>query len=48
MLKGEKRSDTEDKDQQFTERFYGRFVRRVPLGYEVEEDKVDARFKNAS
>jgi HSP20 family protein len=45
-LKGEKRSETEDKDRQFSERFYGRFERRVPIGYEVEEDMVDARFKN--
>jgi HSP20 family protein len=45
-LRGEKRSETEDKDRQFSERFYGRFERHVPLGYEVEKDKVDARFKN--
>jgi HSP20 family protein len=45
-LKGEKRSDTEDKDRQFSERFYGRFERRVPLGYDVEEDKVSAAFRN--
>ena len=45
-LKGEKRSETEDKDRQFSERFYGRFERRIPLGYEVEDDKVSAGFKN--
>jgi HSP20 family protein len=45
-LKGEKRSETEDKEKQFSERFYGRFERRIPLGLEVEEDKIDARFKN--
>ena len=45
-LKGEKRSETEDKDKQFSERFYGRFERRIPLGYEVKDDKVDARFRN--
>ena len=45
-LKGEKRSETEDKDRQFSERFYGSFERRIPLGYEVEDDKVDARFNN--
>lgn len=45
-LKGEKRSETEDKDRQFSERFYGRFERLIPLGYEVEEDKVNASFKN--
>ncbi|MFC4625558.1 Hsp20/alpha crystallin family protein [Daeguia caeni] len=45
-LKGEKRSETEDKEKQFSERFYGRFERSIPLGAEIEEDKVDARFKN--
>jgi len=45
-LKGEKRSETEDKDKQFSERFYGRFERRIPLGYEIKDDNVDARFQN--
>ncbi|MEJ6784986.1 Hsp20/alpha crystallin family protein [Aminobacter sp. Piv2-1] len=45
-LRGEKRSETEDKERQFSERTYGRFERRIPLGYEVEENKIDARFKN--
>lgn len=45
-LRGEKRSETEDTDRQFSERFYGRFERRIPLGVEVEEDGVEARFRN--
>ncbi|EJC64556.1 Hsp20/alpha crystallin family protein [Rhizobium leguminosarum] len=45
-LKGEKHSETEDKDRQFSERYYGRFERRIPLGAEVKEDNIDARFKN--
>ncbi|RSC30033.1 Hsp20/alpha crystallin family protein [Agrobacterium sp. FDAARGOS_525] len=45
-LKGEKRSENEDKDRQFTERYYGRFERRIPVGVEVKDDQVDARFKN--
>ena len=45
-LKGEKRSETDDKDRQFSERFYGHFERRISLDADVEEDKVDARFKN--
>jgi HSP20 family protein len=45
-LRGEKRSETEDKNRQFSERYYGRFERRIPIGYEIEEDKIDARFKN--
>ncbi|OWK23385.1 molecular chaperone Hsp20 [Rhizobium yanglingense] len=45
-LKGEKRSETEVGERQFSERYYGRFERRIPLGCEVEEDKVDASFRN--
>ena len=45
-LRGEKHSNTEDKDRKFSERYYGHFERRIPLGVEVEEDAVDARFKN--
>ncbi|MBY4628672.1 Hsp20/alpha crystallin family protein [Rhizobium croatiense] len=45
-LKGEKRSETEDKEKQFSERYYGRFERRIPLGTEVKEDQVEATFKN--
>jgi HSP20 family protein len=45
-LRGEKKSETEDKDRQFSERYYGRFERRLALGREVEEDKVAANFKN--
>jgi HSP20 family protein len=45
-LKGEKQSETEAKDRRFSERFYGHFERRVPLWADVEEDKVEARFKN--
>jgi HSP20 family protein len=45
-LRGEKKSETEDKDRQFSERYYGRFERRLALGREVEDDKVVATFKN--
>ncbi|MER8523448.1 Hsp20/alpha crystallin family protein [Mesorhizobium sp. M0644] len=45
-LRGEKREETEDKDRKFSERFYGRFERRIPLGYEVDEDRVNAAFRN--
>lgn len=45
-LKGEKRSEVEDRDRQCSERYYGRFERRIPLGAEVREDEVDARFRN--
>lgn len=45
-LRGEKKSETEDKDRQFSERFYGRFERRIAVGSEIEQDKVKAAFKN--
>jgi HSP20 family protein len=45
VIKGEKRTETEDKDRLFSERYYGRFERRIPVE-EVDEDKVSAAFKN--
>lgn len=45
-LRGEKRAESEDKARQFSERYYGRFERRIPLRVEVEQDKVEAAFKN--
>jgi len=44
-IKGEKKTETEDKDRLFSERFYGRFERRIPVD-DVEEDKVKASFNN--
>lgn len=44
-ISGEKKTETEDKDRLFSERFYGRFERRIPLDG-IEEDKVKASFKN--
>jgi HSP20 family protein len=45
VIKGEKKTETEDKDRWFSERVYGRFERRIPVE-DVEEDKVSASFKN--
>jgi HSP20 family protein len=45
-IRGEKRSEVEDKERAFSERTYGRFERRIPLGWDVEEDKVNASFRN--
>ena len=45
-IRGEKKSEVDDKERQFSERYYGRFERRIPLGFEVEADKVAAEFKN--
>ena len=46
VVRGEKRSETEDKDRRFTERFHGRFERRIPLRDEVDQEQVRAEFRN--
>ena len=45
LISGEKKSETEDRDRRFSERYYGRFERRIPLD-DVEQDKASASFKN--
>jgi HSP20 family protein len=44
-ISGEKKTETEDKDRLFSERYYGRFERRIPVE-DVDEDKISASFKN--
>ena len=44
-ISGEKRSETEDKERRFSERYYGRFERSLPVD-DVDQDKVEASFKN--
>jgi HSP20 family protein len=44
-ISGEKNTETESKDRLFSELYYGRFERRIPLEG-IEEDKVSASFKN--
>ena len=45
LIFGEKKSETEDKARRFSERYYGRFERRIPLGG-VEDGKASASFNN--
>jgi HSP20 family protein len=45
-IRGEKKSETEDKGRHFSERYYGRFERSLRLPFEVEDDKAEASFKN--
>jgi HSP20 family protein len=45
-IRGEKKSEIEDKERAFSERTYGRFERRIPLAWEVDEDKIEASFRN--
>jgi HSP20 family protein len=42
---GEKKEGTEDQERRFSERFYGRFERRIALEG-VDENKISATFKN--
>ncbi len=44
-IRGEKRAEHEDEGRRFSERSYGQFLRRLPVG-EVEEDKAEASFKD--
>jgi len=45
-IRGEKKAEAEDKGRRFSERYYGRFERVIPLPFEVEEDKANASFSN--
>lgn len=45
-LRGERRSETEDKERGYSERFYGRFERHIALPAGVQEDAIAARFEN--
>jgi HSP20 family protein len=45
VLRGEKRAKIEDPNRAVSERFYGRFERRIPLEG-VDEDRIQANFEN--
>ena len=45
-LRGERKAESEDKDRGYSERYYGRFERRIALPAGVDEEKVSARFDN--
>jgi HSP20 family protein len=45
-LRGEKRSERDDKDLGYSERSYGRFERRIGLPRGIERDKASATFRN--
>jgi HSP20 family protein len=44
-IRGEKKTETQDKDRLFSERYYGRFERRIPLD-DIDQDKIEASFRN--
>ncbi len=43
-IRGENKSETEDKDRGYSERYYGRFERRVALPSNVNEEGANATF----
>lgn len=47
-IKGEKRFEQEHKDKNYirTERSYGSFSRSIPFATEIDENKIEADFKN--
>lgn len=45
-IRGERRLESDDKERGYSERFYGRFERRIALPSGAQEDKANARFEN--
>jgi HSP20 family protein len=45
VIKGEKKMESENQERWFSERYYGRFERRIAID-DVEADKVSASFGN--
>lgn len=45
-LRGERKSEVDDKERGYSERYYGRFERRIALPTGVDESKAQARFEN--
>jgi HSP20 family protein len=46
IIRGELKCETEEKERQWSERFYGRFERQIPVGFDIDEEKIEAAFKN--
>ncbi len=47
-IKGQKKQEKEEKEQNYhlIERSYGSFLRSIPLGGEIQSDKIKAEYKN--
>jgi HSP20 family protein len=45
-LRGEKKSEIDDRDRGYTERSYGRFERRIGLPRGIEQEKASATFRS--
>lgn len=46
ILRGEKRTEFDDNERHYSERYYGRFERQVALPAEVDEERANATFRN--
>lgn len=46
ILRGEKKSQSENRDTGYSERFYGRFERRIALPTSVDQEAAKADFKD--
>lgn len=45
-IRGEKKSESDDQERGYSERWYGRFERRIALPTAIEEDKAEATFRD--
>src|ERR1700688_1781028 len=46
MVRGEKKMESENRNRTYSERVYGRFERQISLDRDVDENAVNATFKN--
>jgi HSP20 family protein len=46
ILRGEKRTEIDDAERQYSERSYGRFERHLALPADVDEERASATFRN--
>jgi HSP20 family protein len=46
VLRGEKRTEIDDAERQYSERSYGRFERHIALPAEVDDERASAAFRN--
>src|SRR5690606_23654653 len=45
-IRGEKKTETEDQERGYSERYYGQFERRIALPQGVDEENAQADFNN--
>lgn len=45
-IRGERSEETKDEERAYSELYYGRFERRIPLGQGIDEDNCKASFQN--